>query len=187
MAGNNGQRVNKAVCTTIVIGLETLELSRLLAVRTCHRLTRCVTWQSAQLAVHRVGLQPVLRRQELDVQSCFASQLLWHGLIQPYGNLNGLAFGCHYHAAVKVVVVIAQPHLDGACCLVHLTAGHRGHKVPLLWRVVQAHSTALYGTHPVVDNLYTRVLLVVESAIEAVAEYQHIHTLTLKILKVVHA
>ena len=59
------------------------------------------------------------------------------------------------------------------------------HQVPLLRGVVQTHGTALYGTHTMMDDLNARVLLVVETAVETIAEHQHVDTLTLEILAVV--
>ena len=55
----------------------------------------------------------------------------------------------------------------------------------MLGGVVHTHGTTLYCTYTVVDNLNTRVLLIIESSIEAVAEHQHIAPLAFEILEIV--
>ena len=179
------QGVHKAVCTTIVVGLKPFELTGLLAIGTSDGLTGGITREATQTIVHLIGLQPVLRGQELDIQSCLTSQLCWYGLVQPDGNLYCLAFGCHHDTAVEVIVIIAQGYLDATVLFVDLTAGHLWHQVPLLRGVVQTNGSTLYGTNPVMNHLDTRIFLVVKAAIETIAEHQHVHTLAFKILKVV--
>ena len=185
MARLQGQRIHKTVGTTVVIGLEALELSGFLAIRTGDGLTGGITGESVQATIHQEGLQPILRRQELDVEARLASQFLRHGLIQVDGYLHSLTLGSDHHATVEVVVVVAHAHLDATLLAVHLAAGHLWHQVPLLRGVVQTHGTALYGTHTMVDDLNARVLLVVETAVETVAEHQHVDPLSLEILEVV--
>ena len=99
--------IDKAVGAAVIIGLESFELTGLLTVGTCHCLTGCITRETVQAAIHQIGLVPVLRRQEFDVQSCFAGQSLWYGLVEPYGDLDGISLTRHDNAAVEVVVVIA--------------------------------------------------------------------------------
>ena len=126
-----------------------------------------------------------MRGQELQIETCFASQFLWDGLVEPYGNLHSLAFGCDHDAAVKIIVIVAQSHLDGTFLTIHLSAGHRWHEIPLLRGVVQTDGTSLDSAHTVMDNLNTRILLVVETAVEAVAIDEYVHTLALEVLEVI--
>ena len=196
VTGIDGQRVDEAVGTTVVVGLEALELTRLLTVRTGDGLAGGIARQTTQATVHRVCLQPVLRRQELDVEASLASQFLRHGLVEPDGNLHGLTLDGHDDAAVEVlgeasvsaaqrIFLIAHGDLDGAVHAVHLAVGHLRHEVPLFGCVVQTDSSALDGPHAVVDDLDTGVLLVVEPAVKTIAEHQHVHPLPLEILAVV--
>ena len=53
------QRIDEAVCTTIIVGLEALELTGLLTVRTGDSLTCSITREAVQTTIHREGLQPV--------------------------------------------------------------------------------------------------------------------------------
>ena len=53
------QGIDEAVCTTIIVCLETLELTGLLTVRTGNGLTRGITRETVQTTIHREGLQPV--------------------------------------------------------------------------------------------------------------------------------
>ena len=185
MACLYGQRVDKSACSTIVVGLEALKLTRFLTIRTGDSLTGGIAWQTPQATVYGECLQPILRGQELNVQTSLAYQFLGNRLIEPHGYLHCLSLGCHHYPTVEVVVIITHRHLDGAVLTVNLTVSHLGHQVPLLGRIVQTHGTTLYCTHTVVNDLYTRVLLVVEASIETVAEYQHVHTLPLEILAVI--
>ena len=137
--------------------------------------------EAVQASVHREGLQPILRRQELYIEACLASQLLWYGLVQIDGNLHCLALGSHHHTAVEVVVVVTHGYFDATVLTVHLPAGHLRYKIPLLGRIIQADGSTLYGTYTMMNDFNARVLLVIETAIKTVAEHQHIHSLTLKI------
>ena len=49
-------------------------------------------------------------------------------LVEPDSNLDGLALARDDDAAVEVVVLVAQGHLDAARLAVHGAAGHRGHE-----------------------------------------------------------
>ena len=126
-----------------------------------------------------------MRRQELQIEACITCQLLRNRLVEPNGNLHSFTFCCDHHTTVKVVVIIAHTHLDAAVFTIHLTAGHLGHQVPLLRGIVQSNSTTLNGANTMMNNLDARILLVVESAIKAVAEYENVNTLTLEILTIV--
>ena len=55
-----GQWIDEAVCTSVVVGLETLELARLLCIRTCHGQTGGIAREAIESSIHREGLQPVL-------------------------------------------------------------------------------------------------------------------------------
>ena len=54
------QGIHKAICTTIIIGLEPLELTRLLTIGSGDGLTRCIARETVQTTVHQEGLQPIL-------------------------------------------------------------------------------------------------------------------------------
>ena len=177
----DGQRVDKAVGAAVVVGLESLKLLWLLAVGPCHGLAGGIAWQPPQSAVHGVCLQPVLRGQELDVQTCLAGDGVGHGLVQPHGYLHGLPVGSHRDAAVEVVVVVAQAHFDALVVAIYFAVGHRGHQVPLFGGVVESDGAALHGAHAVVYDLDARVFLVVESSVETVAEYEHVDALPFEI------
>ena len=177
--------IHETVCTSVVVGLETLELTGLFAIGAGDGLTGGIARQASQASVHREGLVPVLRGQELQIEACFPCQFLGHGFIEPHGNLNGLTLGSHHHATVEVIVVVAHRYLDAAFLTIYLTADGLRHKIPLLWGIVQTDGTTLYRAYPVVDDLDTRVLLVVESAVETVAEHQHVDTLALEVFTVV--
>ena len=179
--------IDKAVGAAVIVGLESLELTGFLTVGACHGLTGCITGETVQAAIHQVGLVPVLRRQEFDVQSRFACQSLGHGFVEPYGDLDGITLSRHNDAAVEVVVVIAQTHFDLTCIAVHGATCGLGHKVPLLGSLVQTHGTTLHGTHAVVNNFDAGVLLIVEASVEVVAIDQNIDTLAFEILKVVES
>ncbi len=68
---------------------------------------------------------------------------------------------------------------------IDFAAGHRRYEIPLLRGVVQTDGSALNGSYSVMDNLNSRVLLVVETTIETIAEHQHVYALTLEVFKVV--
>ena len=185
--------IDKAVGAAVIVCLESFELTGLFAVRACNCLAGSITWETVQATIHKVGLVPVLRRQELDVQSRFACQSLGHRLVEPNRNFYGSLFpfggrkGRHNDAAVEVVVVIAQTHFDLTCIAVHGATCGLGHKVPLLGSLVQTHGTTLHGTHAVVNNFDAGVLLIVEASVEVVAIDQNIDTLAFEILKVVES
>ena len=181
----NRKWIHKAVGATIIIRLESLELTRFLAVGTRGRETGGISGQTSQTAIHREGLEPILRRQELQVEASIACQFLRHGLVEIDRNLHSLSLRCDHHPTVEVVIVIAHAHLNASRLTVHLSVGHLGHQVPLLRRVVQTHSTTLHSAHTMMDDFDARVLLVVETTIETVAEHQHVHALPLKVLAVV--
>ena len=181
----NGQRIDESFCPAVIVGLETLELAGFLAVWTSDGLTCGIARQAPQASIHRECLQPILRRQELDVESCFTSQLLWHRLVEPNSHLHCLAFGRHHYTAVEVVVIVTHRDLYGTVRTVHLTVSHLRHQVPLLGSIVKADGTTLHRSHPVMDDLDSRVLLIVEPTVKTVTEYQDIHPLTLEILKFV--
>ena len=150
-----GQRINETVSTTIVVGLEALELSGLLAVRSRDGLTGCIAWETIQASVHQEGLQPILRWQELDVETSLTGKLLRHGLIQVDGYLHSLAFRRDHHTTVEVVVIVAQTHFDTAVLTVHPAVRHLRHKIPLLRCVIQPDSTALYGSDTMMNDFDT--------------------------------
>ena len=185
MAFLDGQRINETVCAAVVVGLEPLKLPRFLAVGAGNGLTGGITGQTAQAPVDCVSLQPILRRQELQVEAGVSGQFLRHGLVEPDDNLHRLSLGSNHHPTVEVVVVIAHVHFDGAVFAVNLPAGHLGHKVPLFGSLVQPDGTALNGAHPMMDDFYARVLLVVETAVETITEHKYVHALPLEIFTVV--
>ena len=175
------QGIDETVCTTIIVGLETLELTGLLCIWTSNGLTGGITWETVQPTIHREGLEPIARRQKLEVEASLTSQFLWYRLIEPDGYLYGLSFSGHHDPTVEIIVIVTQRHLDGTFLLVHLPVGHLRHKIPLLRGVVQTDSTSLDGTHAMLDDLDARILLVVESTIETVAKDQYINALSLEI------
>ena len=179
------QRVHETTCASVVVGLESLELTRFLCVRPSHRLTCGIARKAVEPSVHCEGLQPVLRRQELQVESSISCQGCWHRLVEPHGYLHALALGGHHHATVEVVVIVAHFHLDASLLLIYFSVCHLGHQVPLFGRVVKSDSTALHGSHAVVYDFDARVLFVVESAIETIAEHQHIHSLSFEVFQFV--
>ena len=63
--------IDKAVGAAVIVGLESLELTGFLTVGACHGLTGSITRETVQATIHKVGLVPVLRRQEFDIQSRF--------------------------------------------------------------------------------------------------------------------
>ena len=171
MASLQGQRIHETACTPVVVCLETLELSRLLTVRTGDGLTGGIAREAVQASIHCEGLQPILRRQELYIEACLASQLLRYGLVQIDGNLHGLALGCDDDTAVEVVVIVTHGNFDTAVLTIHLPAGHLRHKIPLFGRIVQADGSTLYGTHTMMNDFNAGVLLVIETTIKTVTEY----------------
>ena len=68
---------------------------------------------------------------------------------------------------------------------VHLAVGHHRHQVPLFRGVVQSDGTTLYGTHAVMNDFNAGILLVVETSVKTVAEYQHVDCPTFEIVEVV--
>ena len=144
MASLQGQWVDKTIRSAVVVGLETLELTGFLAVRTRDGLTSGVSGETIQTTIHDEGLQPVFRRKKLEVKSSLACQFLRYGFVQINGNLHCLALCCHHRAAIEVVIVVAHRNLDAAIFFVDLTARHLGHKIPLLGCVVQADGAALH-------------------------------------------
>ena len=181
------QWVYIAIRPSVVIGLEALELLGLLAIGTGNGLAAGISGETIQPAIHHKRLQPIFRGQELQVKACVSHQFLWHRLVQPHGYLHSLSLGGDHQSAIEVIVFIAQSHLYTSLFLVHLAVSHLGHQVPLLWRIVQPHGSALDVSHAMLDNLNARILLVVESAIETVAEYQDVHSLSLKIVAVIES
>jgi hypothetical protein len=65
---------------------------------------------------------------------------------------------------------------------VNLPACHLRNEVPLLGSVVQTNSTALNRSHAMMNDFYSRILLIVESSVKTVAEDQHVDSLSLEIL-----
>ncbi len=56
----HGQRVNKTVGASVVVGLKALKLSGFLSIRTGDGLTGSVAGETVQSAIHQIGLLPVL-------------------------------------------------------------------------------------------------------------------------------
>ena len=177
--------IYKAICAAIVVGLESLELTGLLAIGTCHGLTGCIAREAVKAAIHQIGLVPVLRRQKLDVQSCFACQCFRHGLVEPNGNLDGIPQTCYHNAAIEVVVIVTQAHFNLLRLFVHGSIGGLGHKVPLLGSLVKSDGATLHGANAVMDDFNAGVLFVIKATIEVVAIDQNIDALAFEILKVV--
>ena len=180
-----GKRIDKFSCPSVIIGLESFELARFLAVGPGHGLAGGIAREAVQPAVHCEGLQPVSGRKELQIQTCIADKLFGNRLVKPDGDLHRFPLGGDHNAAVEIIVVIAQAHFDAALFAVHFPIGHFRHQIPLFRCVVQTHGTSLDGPYAVLDNLNAGILLVIESAIKTVAENQHIYALPLKIAAVV--
>ena len=185
MAGRKRQGLDEFAGAPVVIGPVALELAYFLFVGThlgvAHRITR----ETVGLAIHQVGLVPVLRGQEFQVEARFACQCLRNRFVQIDGDFHRLALGLDDDAGIEVVPVVAHAHLDGLGKRVDSPGRHRGHEVPLLRGGAQADSAALDGTHTVVDHLDTGVLLIIESAAERIVEHEDIDTLALEIAEVV--
>ena len=185
MAGRKRQGFDELARTPVVIGPVPLELADLLFVGThlgvAHRISR----EAVGLAVHQVGLVPILRGQELQVEAGFSRQRLRNRLVQVDGDLHRLALGFDDDAGIEVVPVVTHAHLDGLCERIDGTGRHRGHEVPLLGSGAQADGAALDGAHPVVDYLDAGVLLVIESTAERIVEHEDIDTLSLEITQVI--
>ena len=196
MACLDGARVYELLGTTIVVSLETLKLTGLLVVRTSDGLTGGIAWESVQTTVHRKRLQPVLRWQKFQIEASFTSQFLGYRFVEPYSNLDGLAFSCYHNTTIEILIktsssttqssgIVAHRYFDASFLMVYLTICHLWYQIPLFWCLVQSDGAALNGAYTVVDDLDARVLLVIESTVETVAEHQHVHTLTVEIFKVV--
>ena len=185
MAGRKRQGFDELARTPVVIGPVALELAYFLFVGThlgvAHRITR----ETVGLAIHQVGLVPVLRGQEFQVEARFACQCLRNRFVQIDGDFHRLALGLDDDAGIEIVPVVAHAHFDGLRKRIDGTGRHRGHEVPLLGGGTQADGAALDGPHTVVDHLDAGVLLVIESAAERIVEHEDIDTLSLEITQVI--
>ena len=176
---------HERIRSAVVIGLEPLELSRLLLVGTGIGIAYGIARQSAQPAIHHKRLEPVLRRKELHVEASLAFKECRNRLVEVHFNPCTLALTCHHNPAFKIIVVVSQHYLYLVAFLVHLSAHHLRHEIPLLRGVAQSHGTTLCHAHPVLYNLDAGVLLIVESSVETIAEYEQVDALLFKILIVV--
>ena len=176
---------NEASSPSVVVSLEALELPGLLAIGPGYRPAGGVTGKTVEATVHDKRLQPIPRRQELKVKACVAYKFFGHRLVKPNGYLDGFAIGGNDNAAVEVIIIITQTNLNAALLAVNLAVSHLRHQVPLFRSVVQTDGTTLHGAYAMLDDFYARVLFIIETAVETVAENQHVDALTLKIAAVV--
>ena len=185
VAGRQRERLHEAVRPPVVIGLVALELLDFLRVGARGRETGGVAREAAGLAVHQVGLVPVLRGQEFQVEAGLALEGGRQRLVQVHVDPHRLADGGRDDAGIEVIIRETQADRDGTGFAVDLARGRGGDEVPLLRSRAQADGAALGGAHAVVDNLQAGVLLVVEAAREGVAVDQDVDALALEILQVI--
>ena len=185
VAGGKRQGLDELAGAPVVIRPVPLELAHLLRVGPHLRVAHRVARETVGLAVHQIGLVPVLRGQEFQVEARFACQCLRNRFVQIDGDFHRLALGLDDDAGIEVVPVVAHAHLDGLGKRVDSPGCHRGHEVPLLGSGAQADGAALDGAHLVVDYLDAGVLLVIESTAERIVEHEDIDTLSLEITQVI--
>ena len=107
------QRLDELAGAPVVIRPVPLELAHLLRVGAHLGVAYRVAREAVGLAVHQIGLVPVLRGQELQVETRFARERLGNRLVQIDGDFHRLALGLDDDAGIEVVPVEAHPHLDG--------------------------------------------------------------------------
>ena len=185
MAGRKRQGLDEFAGAPVVIGPVALELAYFFLIRTHLGVAHGIPRETVGLAIHQVGLVPVLRGQEFQVEAGFTREHVRDGLVQIDGDFHRLALGLDDDAGIEVVPVVAHAHLDGLGKRVDSPGCHRGHEVPLLGSGAQADGAALDGAHPVVDYLDAGVLLVIESTAERIVEHEDIDTLSLEITQVI--
>ena len=96
VSGLHGKRIDEAAGTPVVIGPVALVLLVLLAVGTGYGLADGIAGEAVGTAVHDIGLVPVLRRKELEVESRIAGKRIRNGLVEIDVDMEGLAVAGHY-------------------------------------------------------------------------------------------
>ena len=59
---------------------------------------------------------------------------------------------------------------------------HFGNQIPLFRCIVQSDGSSLNGAHTMLDDFYSRILLVIKASIKTITEYQYINPSSLKII-----
>ena len=179
------ERIHELARAAVVVGTVALVLFVLLAVRARHGLGHGIAWKAARTSVHDISLVPVLGRKELEIESRIPGKFLRDRFIEIHIDAEGLSLSGDNHPGVKVIVFKTKRNFYGIVFNIHLALRGRRHEVPLFRCAGKPHCSSLDGTHAVVDNLYSGVFLIVETAGEKVAVHEYIYSLFFEILQII--
>ena len=185
MPGLQRKRVYESARAPVVRGHVAFELFQFLSIRPGNGVPHHVARKPVGTPVHQVGLSPVLRRQELQVESRTSFQFFREGVVQVNRDFHPFSFCRDNHARFKTVVFVAQDGFDGLCLPVDCPGGNCRHQVPLLRRIGEPHGTALRRPDAMVNEFNTGCFLIVKPPGKQVAVYQYVNTLCLEIFQIV--
>ena len=185
VSGLERQRADETPRTPVIGSAVALVLHHLLRIRKSAGRGSRIFRETVEASVHGICLAPVLGRQELQVEAGLALEECRYRLVQIDRDFHTFALRAHHYAGVEVIAVIAQAHLYGTGSPVHLPERSLGNQVPLFRCAGKAYSSALRRPDAVVDELYARVLFVIEAARKQVAVDKQVHSPGFIILQVV--